>query len=367
MGRPGIQTKGDAVKKTVDGITLSVVWDELVDVTRVYSDSRSKLVSLLTHGTVTAADPVPQSLTFERMNKATEFGVPKAVGTEPVLLMGKTLWDFDLATRFSWMAIREMTQKQIAYSWNRIMEADDSEIARQVLKRLFTPTEGVNEQGHRVFGLWHGGDGLGPLPYNGVTFPTSTSHYVATENATLDSQDIEDAYDMIQTKGYGLRSGSQLLVVANTSGVKAISSWRAGVESRTSGPKAQYSFIPSVSAPPYETDKRIVGSLAPADYQGLKVKGNYGPGYVIEHAAIPNGYVLVFATGGPDSVDNVIGLREHPDAAWRGLRPISGNWQNYPLIESFAQRTFGVGVRHRSAAVCLQITADETYTAPSFA
>ena len=26
MGRPGIQTKADSVKKTVDGISLNVVW-----------------------------------------------------------------------------------------------------------------------------------------------------------------------------------------------------------------------------------------------------------------------------------------------------------------------------------------------------
>ncbi|WP_123029485.1 hypothetical protein [Mycolicibacterium stellerae] len=367
MGRPGIQTKADAVKKTVDGISLNVVWEELKDVTAHYSERRSHLVSLLTHGTITAADPVPQSLTFERMDRATEFGVPKAVGTEPVLLMGKTLWDFDKATRFSWLAARDMTFDQIRYSWSRIMEADDSEIARQTFKRIFTPTEGVNEQGHRVFGLWNGTDSLGPLPYNGVTFPTNTSHYIPTQNATLDSQDVEDAIDMITTKGYGLRAGSQILIVANTAQVKQISSWRAGVESRSSGPLALYSFIPSVAAPPYLTDQRIVGSVAPAEYNGLAVTGSYGRGFVIEHPEIPAGYVLVVATGGPDSVDNVLGLREHPDAAWRGLRPLPGNYNGYPLIESFAQRTFGVGTRHRSAAVCLQVTAGSTYTAPSFA
>jgi hypothetical protein len=120
------------------------------------------------------------------------------------------------------------------------------------------------------------------------------------------------------------------------------------------------------AAPPYLTDQRIVGSVAPADYNGLAVTGSYCRGYVIEHPGIPTGYVLVVATGGPDSVDNVVGFREHPDAAWRGLRPLPGNWQGYPLIESFAQRTFGVGVRHRSAAVCLQVTAGSTYTALSF-
>jgi hypothetical protein len=44
------------------------------------------------------------------------------------------------------------------------------------------------------------------------------------------------------------------------------------------------------------------------------------------------------------------------------LRQIPGNGQ-YPIVESFSQRSFGVGVRHRSAAMCIKV-GTESYTVP---
>jgi len=39
-------------------------------------------------------------------------------------------------------------------------------------------------------------------------------------------------------------------------------------------------------------------------------------------------------------------------------------WQGYPLIESFLARGFGTGVRHRGAAVAIQVVNSTTYTLP---
>ena len=96
----------------------------------------------------------------------------------------------------------------------------------------------------------------------------------------------------------------------------------------------------------------------------LQVQGSYGRAILIESNYLPVGYAVVAATGGPGSLENCVGLREHTDAAWRGLLLIPGNQRNFPIQEAFGHRAFGVGVRHRGAAVALQITASSTYTPP---
>ncbi|AWG64789.1 hypothetical protein DDT46_13955 [Mycobacteroides abscessus] len=199
----------------------------------------------------------------------------------------------------------------------------------------------------------------------GNQFPTNTNHYLPTQNAVLDSQDIEDALNLIRIKGYGLDSSSQLLVIANPVESELIQTWRSGKESRSGGPLAKHDYIPSVKAPPYLQPDSIVGQPISGDYYGREVLGSYGPAWLLETPFVPAGYVAIVASGGPNSERNVVGMRELPNTAYQGLRTIPGNQLGYPLQDSFFQRSFGVGVRQRGAAVCLQVTAGSTYTAPT--
>jgi hypothetical protein len=245
------------------------------------------------------------------------------------------------------------------------LEADAKLISGSILSRLFDNTEGVNEHGHRVFPLWSGTDGLNPPAHLGKTFPTSTSHYWVSQNAVLDSEDIEDAIRTIRAKGYGRSVGSQLLILANPAESELIQSWRVGEESRPSGPVARHSFIPSTNAPARLEPANIVGAVAPAQFNGLKVEGSYEPAWLIESEFVPIGYVAVVASSGADSPNNVVAMRQHPQPSWQGLRRIGGNWREYPLQDSFFMRTFGVGVRHRGAAVAIQVKASGKYDIPS--
>jgi hypothetical protein len=94
------------------------------------------------------------------------------------------------------------------------------------------------------------------------------------------------------------------------------------------------------------------------------VAGSYGGALLIESYFVPAGYVIIAATGGANSNDNVVGFREHVKPAYHGLRVIEGSVNAYPIIEHFYTRAFGTGVRHRGAAVAIQITANASYTAP---
>lgn len=366
-GERGYQSEGDVlVNKTADGIKLEVMWRELMDVVGLYNEERSALARLLSYPTVAVGDSVPQSITSETFEQSSEWGVPRSIGSDKALVLGYSFTDYDLAQRFTWRYLRDVTSEQLQGQFGRVLEGDNKLVNTAILKRLFDPTEGLNDWNHKVYGLWNGSDGLTPTPYLGKQFQSTHSHYIPTEAAQIDSQDIEDAIRLITEHGYGRRPGSKIQILANGNDGEHIQSWRAGVASRTGGPEAKYSFIPSAAAPPYILDGTLVGSAAPDSFEGLPVAGSYGPAWLIESEFIPSGYVAVVATGGPDSLDNVVAVRQHPNVAYQGLRIIPGNQQRYPLVDAMAVRSFGVGTRHRGAAVALQVTTDTTYTAPTF-
>ena len=197
-----------------------------------------------------------------------------------------------------------------------------------------------------------------------MEFDGTATHYFASQNAVLDSQDIVDAVDLIRGKGYGLGGGSRIVIFANPQEAKLITQWRAGKESRSGGPVSTWDFIPSQASFPYLTDQQIVGQLAPTDYNGLEILGSYGPTWVTESNWIPKNYVLVAATSGPGSENNPVGMRVHPLPEWQGLRILPGNQSGYPLIDSFLTRGFGVGVSHRGSAVAIFVDAGSSYVAP---
>lgn len=87
--------------------------------------------------------------------------------------------------------------------------------------------------------------------------------------------------------------------------------------------------------------------------------------WLIESDWIPSGYVIVVASAGPGSADNAVALREHDNERYRGLRIIPGNFTAYPLVDSFMWREIGCGVRHRGAAVVIQVKASGSYDIPN--
>ncbi|WP_052073511.1 hypothetical protein [Rhodococcoides fascians] len=371
-GHRGIGTEGDAlVTRTADGTDINAVWDEFRSTISIYNSERSALVNLLTFSTTLSNDVVPQSLqTTSGFEVASEFGKPVSARVPSgVLRLGYTLEDYDLASRMSWKFLRDSNIRQVEAQFEDMLAADNRLVNRTVLKRLFDPRPSENEWGHTVYGLYTGDDGFTPPPYGGLTFPSTTKHYIASQSALIDSGDVEDLMNLVSKKGFGKSEGQQLLILAHPNESEIIQTWRRGVGNGAGGAIiSKFDFIPSQSAPAYiEPDGQIVGQAAPGEYNGLNVIGSLGPSWLIESAHLPAGYVAVVATGGPNAQSNPIGVREHADPQYAGLRLIPGAVPNYPLRESFLARTFGVGVRRRGGAAVAQITTNPTYTAPTWA
>ena len=85
---------------------------------------------------------------------------------------------------------------------------------------------------------------------------------------------------------------------------------------------------------------------------------------IIEEPLMPPGYLLFLSTGGVNQDENIVGIREHSSPAWRGLKLMPGNQQRYPLIDGYYVHGFGTGIRRRTGAVIMQITANASYQIP---
>ncbi|OBY30483.1 hypothetical protein ACT18_17695 [Mycolicibacter kumamotonensis] len=371
-GDQGIRTSGDVlVDRTADGTDLNAVWDEFRDVLAFWNNERTSIVDLLAFRTTDTAEAVPQTFTVGSMERATELGVPQAGGFPgDFLLVGYRFDDYDRASRLGWRFLRDSDVRQVRSVMDNIMAADNKLTTGLILQRLLNPVRGHNEFGATVFGLYDGA-APGPPPYLGRNFPDTENHYIASGASQIDSGDIEDAIRKITRKGFGTQANSQILILANPDESELIQSWRAGEQSRpaegaeTSGPVARYDFIPAKNAPPFLTPaSELIGEQVPGEYNGLKVEGSYGPAMLIQSDFVPPEYVIVTASYGKNSPYNPVAFREHPNAAYQGLRLIPGSWLGYPIIESFAARGCGVGTRHRGGAVAVQVTTDAAYTAP---
>ncbi|ORJ63834.1 hypothetical protein [Mycobacterium simiae] len=361
----GINLESDVlVNVTADGVDVNQLWQEVQAVLASWNQERTSVTQLLTHQTINAADAVPQAIEDESFEEATEVGSPVSIRAPGnAVLLGNTLLDFDKAGRFSWKFLRDSTAEQIRAVTNYALAADNKLTNGLIMNRLFDPEPDYNEFNHTCYALWSGTDGMIPPPYLGKTFPANHSHYLVSEGDVIDSGDLDDSIKTITEHGYGVAANSQLIAFMNEQEADQVSRFRAGVQNNNDI-IATHDFIPSQGAPPYYTPNEIVGKIAPAQYNGLKIDGSYGPLWIVRTQYIPAGYFATIATEGPNSPNNAVSVRQHTNATYQGLRTIPGPNPAYPIQESFWTRCIGVGTRHRGSAAVVQIKATGSYDVP---
>ena len=363
IGVADVGPRSALVSALGDGTDLNAMWTELGQLLEVWNARTTSLTSLLSFPTTSAADVVVQSISTTPFERASEHGVPKAAATPADgLLLGYGFNDFDLRTSLTWMFLRSADRRQIEAIFNGILHSDNRLTTSAVLNRLLSPVEGRSPEGARIFGLYNGTDGFAPPPVAGHHFDASTTHYIRSGAPELDAVDVQDGYKALRDKGFGLGDGSQLLIICGPTASEQVQSWRAGHPSRaivppeTVAPVARHDFIPAKTAPPYLTPESIVGLPIEGNFHGVSVLGSYGPGWLLETPFMPEDYVAVVGSSGPNSLDNVVGFRSHVLPQYAGLRQIASPG-DYPLVESFSQRSFGVGVRQRGGAYVVNVGA----------
>jgi hypothetical protein len=346
---------------TADGVSLETIWSEVAEVIKAWNAERSALTNLLTFSTTDTATAIPQSRSSDSFEVASELGEPESIRPpSEYALMAYRFTDHDLASRWTRFYLRDSTAEQVRSVLNYALEADNKLTTGTILQRLFDPTQGENEFGAPVYGMYNG-DTMVPPAYLGKNFATAHQHYVVSESAAIDSGDLEFAYRSVTEHGYGTESNSRLLALMNPAQAEVVSQFKAGVE--TNGVIPKHDYIPSAGAPAYLTAETIVGQVAPESFNGLPVQGSYGPVWVIQSDFIPDGHFAVVASYGPNSPNNAIGFREHVQAQYRGFRTIPG-LSAYQIQDAFFTRAFGVGVRRRGQACVTQIKASGDYDIP---
>jgi hypothetical protein len=357
----GFNERADAVA-ALDGTDLNAFWQEIQDTIRLRNAQKNRLIDLLT---VRVTDPislvqVPSEASFE---KASEYGQPVGIRGKATRLWRGYDFDFyDLAIRYTWMYIAEASQDDLRNLNNLALEADTSLLFRKVMNTMFNPlnVDGITDQNEPITVYkFYNADGEIPPVYRTATFAGTHSHYLVSGGATVTSVNLDSMSTALGEHGYTLMAGYKLVLWANKQETDVIKTFRVATG-------AQYDFVPNpnyyggaVFVPTTGTYVGGPSGVVPGEI------GTYGAFHVVEEPYIPAGYLAGIATGGPDNLQNPIGLREHKNPTYRGLKIIPGSQSQYPLLDSFYRRGFGTGIRQRGAGVVMQVKASGNYAVPS--
>lgn len=366
----GFNERADALLRAADGTDLNDFWDEAQAAVNLRNQQRNNIIDQLTFRVTDMAEKVTVPSGGEDFEVASEYGLPKAVKTAP----GNTFWrgyDFafyDLAVRYTWMYIAEADIRDLRAQTNTALEADNRLRFKRVMRTLFNPINSVgltDESLPVTVYKFYNGDGEVPPSYGTNTFSGTHNHYLTTQgaagSATLNPASLDAVQTHLDHHGYTMLAGYRKVLWVNPQEAAVIRTWRVA-----NG--ATWDFIPDNTATgggvfvPDGSGGRYVG--APQGNVPGQI-GTYGPWHVVQSEYIPAGYVAGIVTGGPDNISNPIGLREHRNPAFRGLKLIPGDKNGYPLIESFYQRGLGTGIRHRGAGIILQVSGNANYTVPA--
>lgn len=361
----GTNERADILNQAADGSDLNEIWAEIQKTLSIWNRQRTGLVSKLIYNVTEPIEHVgiPGQTDFE---EASEYGQPRGASGYTYVNRGYDFKFYDLAMRFTWMFIAEATGDQLRNLNNQALEADNRLLFNKVFKTVFNPTNTLGIADRNIpttVVKFYNGDGEVPPVYKNNTFSGSHTHYSTTQAlatvATLTSPTADAVELDFKKHGYTpQQSGTRLVMMVNPQEGAIVRGWKVA-----SG--AKYDFIPSANYGGGVYLPFNGGIIArPQEIMDEQI-GTYGPFNIIEEEYIPPAYPAFFASGGDYSINNPIGIREHSNAAYRGLTHIPGQRSDYPLIDSFYRRGFGSGIRQRGAGFIVQVTSSATYTVPA--
>lgn len=357
----GFNERADVVV-AADGTDLNDFWAEIQETIRIRNADRTRLIDALTFRVTGPIEQVtvPSEADFE---EASEYGQPVGIRAGATrLFRGFDFKFYDLAVRYTWMFLAEADQNQLRQLNNTALEADTKLIFQKVMTRLFDPLNrnGITDKNEpiTVFGFYNG-DGEVPPKYKQNTFAANHNHYLVSGGATVTPANLTTLATSLEEHGYTLQNGYRLVLWVNKQEGAVIRTFKT-----TNG--AAYDFVPN---------PELYGGAIWVPNNGQYVGGpqgrvqgeigTWGPFHIVEEDYIPAGYMAAVATGGQENISNPIGIREHANPAYRGLKIIPGQRSDYPLVDSFYRRGIGTGIRHRGAGAIMQVKASGNYTVPA--
>lgn len=357
----GFNERADVVR-AADGTDLNDFWNEVQDTIRIRNADRNSIIDALTFRVTGNSEEVsvPSEVDFE---EATEFGQPTGIkGTAIRLFRGYDFKFYDLAVRYTWMFIAEADRQQLQLNHNLALEADVKLTFRKVMQCLFNPINGngfTDKNEAIAVYRFYNGDGEVPPKYKQDTFLSTHNHYLVSGGATVTSANLDTLAATTEEHGYTLQQGYRTVLWVNKQEADVIKTFKTATG-------AKFDFVPNPATYGGAIWVPNNGSYVGGPTGLVKGEiGTYGPFHVVEEGYIPAGYMASIVTGGQNNISNPIGLREHSNPAYRGLKVIPGQRSDYPLLDSFYRRGLGTGIRHRGAGAIMQIKASGTYAVPA--
>lgn len=358
----GTNQQTDLLTQTADGADLNAMWREYQRLIRLHNAERDPLVSLLSYRVRTLVEKVMYPVE-EDFEEATEFGEPKGIRHGKPFILGFGFKWWDIAIRYTWLWLAESTRADVDALTNEALESDNRLMFTRILRQLFNPITEVATIENvpvNVYPLYNN-DGTVPPKYKTTVHAGTHTHYLVSGGAAIDPVDLQDAETHLSHHGYTLARNYKMMLLVNETEGQVIRTFKNGVNG------AKYDFIPSAGygGGVFLPANSGIVARPGGDIPGMIIIGTYGPFLIGVEDYMPPGYVLAFVTGGEDNIGNLIGIREHAQANLRGLRLVKGRDADYPLVDSFYQHGMGTGIRHRGAAVVMQIKASGTYDIPA--
>lgn len=364
----GMLSSGDIVTHLADGTDVNDMWNDMALSLSIYNEAVDSLIELLTFPVTNPVESVAV-VGKVKMERATEYAIPKGANV-PIAThqMAYGLEKFDKRVGYTWEYLLDADKRAIDAVHNAVIEADRNLIFQLVMAALFDNRmrhATITGNPYNIYPLYNGVDGVAPPDFRNKTFDITHNHYMVSGNSVIDSSDLEDLYNNIAEHGYSKQAGTEFLLLCNQSEVEHIRNFRRGVVNNN-GITATYDFIPASDQPTIilPNAEGMLGSPPPNNFRGMPIVGKYGYINICEEDIIPEGYLLLLASGGKFSLGNPVGLRQHANPAMQGLRILSGNQQNYPLIDGFYNHMIGTGIRQRGASAIMQIKATGSYEIP---
>lgn len=352
----GYHTGSDIITQLADGTDLNQVWQDLGGLLGLLNQSRQNLVNFLTYSVTSPTETVNQPGDGVDFEDATEFGEPTGSRVTPnYFQLGYPFKWYDLAGRYTWQYLADATQAMVDSVASAAGEAYLRKQMVELMKAVFNnvnSTATIRGNNYTVYRFYNA-DGTVPPAYKTNTFSGSHTHYVQSGAATVDQGDLNEIIDDFAAHGYTQVLGYRIVIMVNKTEGDLIRAFRASPVGT-----ARYDFLPSTNAPGVimTLNQQVLGQAPPQSVlNGMNVIGSYGPALIVQDDWMPAGYLFGFATGGENNLLNPIGMREHSNAALRGLRLVKGRNPDYPLIDSFWAAGFGFGTRQRGAGYLIKI------------
>jgi hypothetical protein len=371
-GAGGYNESADVVTVLADGTDTRELWAAYQETVRLRNAERQPLIDFLSYFVTQDVEKVYTASSTARFERASEFGVPRShrPAAAPSYMGFDFDW-FDIGFRFTWQFLVDATADQVDAINNQALEADNILMFQMIMWTLFSNTNrtaSIREKAYNVYSFYNGTDGETPPPYKTTTFASNHTHYLASGAGTVDGGDLDAMFVALAEHGYKRSLGYNLVLIVNAAQGDVIRTFRTAANGGTGGTLAKWDFIPAQGTPAFLIPRDYIQPAGvnqpPATIQGMDVIGTWGEFTIVQEDYMPAGYMVAFATGGRDTVQNPIGIRQHANPGLRGLRLVKGRQDDYPLQEAYYARGFGTGIRHRGAGVVMQITAG-SYAPPT--